>query len=207
MLIASMGCLFGALACFCAYHLSIYSELRESRRETSRFPMFAARDRLVRLVLDHEVDEDNPAWRHLYSGVNFWLSLDRSYHALDWVWRYLKYIAQAVTNPDLRRRHDSVKRELDQAADQIPAFREALRSTNVAFDHMIKRRTNAWHITCSWMLLVSVRLLLTALQGGLKVAAAFYSAAGKITANDVAIWGDATCQTGTHSSANRLARM
>ena len=44
--------------------------IRRSRLDTSRFPLFAARDRLVSLVTDRQSDERDAIWNDAYEGVN-----------------------------------------------------------------------------------------------------------------------------------------
>lgn len=213
MLLASTGCLVGAFVSFCLFHFGIYAELRESRRETSRFPMFAARDLVVNLVLDGDVDERDPAWRRLYRNVNFFLSMHQNLHVLDCAWRYLRRVAQIAGDPKLKKYYADVRLLQERRAAEMPSFKIAVQATDNAFAHIVERRSNMWHVTCVWMLLVVVRFVLTAvnhgLKGGLKVARVFLKSAEakRSAATDLAIWGDATCppQPGQHDSSGHLA--
>lgn len=212
MLLASTGCLVGAFVSFCLFHFGIYAELRQARRETSRFPMFAARDLVVNLVLDGDVNEQDLAWQRLYRNVNFFLSMHQNLHVLDCTWRYLRRVAQIAADPKLKKYYADGRLRQDRKAAQLPAFKAAVLATNSAFTHIVERRSNMWHVTCVWMLLVVVRFVLTAvshgLKGGLRVARVFIRSAEvkPSAATDLAIWGDATCpHPGQFDSSGHLA--
>jgi hypothetical protein len=160
---------FGAMG-LVAYHWSVAKELRQSRRETSRFKMFAVRDQLVDLVLDGKMDEDNEAWRSTYHGVNVILGLHEELHGLDCLMKYLRRTVAIERSPVLKRRLDEMRRQEDEAGRAIPEFKKATADAVVAFAHLVRQRTTLWHRTAMMMIVACLALAIVAIRFGLQVA-------------------------------------
>ena len=142
-----------------AYFGSVLRELRWARRETSRFPMFAARDRLIRLVASGAVSARDPGWAYTYRGVNGMLGLHQELHLLDLIARYASYIAAIRSDPELRRRAQRIGRLSDATSRKVPEFVVVLREIDQALTHLVARRTTRLHLV--WLFL---RVLLPTLS-------------------------------------------
>lgn len=149
---------------------SIGREIREARRETSRFPMFAARDELLDVVLRGSMAETDVAWRNLYRGVNSALGLHRKLDALSRVRLILRRNAEIRKNPQLHAALAEMGRIEDEAARAHPDFAQARDHVVVAFDHLVRRRTTVWHQTALLALYIRAKFLLIALEAGIAVA-------------------------------------
>jgi hypothetical protein len=153
-----------------AYHASIARELSRARHETSRFPMFAARDSLVALVACGRMSEDDASWRTLYDGVNFVLNIHQKLHMLDCVSKYMDHMVQVQKNPALRAAiRKAIARE-EYAARRIPEFAAARDEIREAFRHLIERRTTRSHKMVLLVLYVTLTLVKISLWSGVKTA-------------------------------------
>lgn len=160
----------GALG-WLAYHYSLAQELAQARRETSRFPMFQARDALVQLVADNEMRDHDPAWFGLYQTVTLLLNLnDRVSFFLDCVSKHIEYLIRVERDSKLKAR---VGREIqleEETALRVPAFGLVRNSVNDALKYMIDRRTNAWHRMLGLLIFISGKLIVLSLSGNLDTA-------------------------------------
>lgn len=134
-----------ATAGLVAYHWSIGRELRQARKETSRFPMFAVRDELVDLVLDGRMDETDPAWRNLYRGVSHILGMHHELDSLDCLKKYLKRSMEIERDATLKARFTAKRQIEDEAARNNPDFAAARDRAVESFAHIVRRRTTTWH--------------------------------------------------------------
>ncbi|WP_437502318.1 hypothetical protein [Sorangium sp. So ce1099] len=129
-----------------SYFLSVTKELKQARREVSRFPLFAARSKLVQLVAEDKIREDDPAWRNLYGRVNFLLRIDNRFDALDLAFKYVKSQREIDKNPEAKLRYEQMLELEKQAAARIPEFRSAVRDVNRAVWYMVRSRTTRFHL-------------------------------------------------------------
>jgi len=65
---------------FLVYSTEVRRDIRRTRCESSRFPLFAARDRLVMLIAEGKMREDDLAWSELYESVNTLLGMHKKLH-------------------------------------------------------------------------------------------------------------------------------
>lgn len=130
-----------AIVFLCLYYYSIIRELDASRRETSRYSLFAARDHLVMLVADGVISEDDPIWRRTYFSVNYFLDLDKELNIRHMARRYIKYVHALENNPELRDLVKRYKMETDARAKEIPEFGAAIKEINEALQELVRRRT------------------------------------------------------------------
>ncbi len=167
---------FVGFACLVHYHFAAARALGRAKRETSRFPLFAARDRLVMLVADGTMDEEDPSWARLYKSVNFLLQLEQQLHALDVAMKYINYQIALAKNPELQERLRQFERESQETQRKIPEFRAAQDALNRALAHMIGARTTAWHKVVLYSLVVVIRVIGIALNAGTETAKTVFRA-------------------------------
>lgn len=136
------------------YLLSTNRILGEALRETSRFPLFAARDRLVCLVADGKMEEKDPAWQAIYSQVNFLLRMEQRLHLVDFATRYVKSQMQANHNAKYRAQLDRMRKIEAEAVARVPEFGAAIRAVNIGFIHIVHRRTSWVHRVFFWPLVI-----------------------------------------------------
>jgi len=127
------------------YLLSILKEIRIAKKETSRFPLFAARDHLVELVMDQKMSEDDRVWQGLYGAVNTLLGMNQSLHVLDIIWQYRRYQNELSRNPQLRDRVKKLMVEINAAKRRVPQFSRVDEEVISALKYLIDRRTTMLH--------------------------------------------------------------
>jgi hypothetical protein len=113
-----------------------------ARKETSRYPLYAARDELVRIVAIGALSEDNPAWRHAYLAVNRLLAIHQKLDAFSIVRRAARFRELVKADPRLRHRIELDRRRIAKATRDCPEFAEALRMMNAAFSHAVAAQTS-----------------------------------------------------------------
>lgn len=185
--------LFCAVACLAMYHLSLGRVERALLRETSRFPLFAARDALVGLVASEQMSEDEPAWRNAYQGVNSLLGLHQSFHLVDMLSRYARHVIRLETDVRYKQQFQRLLNLEQEASGRIPSFASAAKAIDEAFAYMVRKRTRAVHVlvvvaVCA--VLIVVRTFLTA--GG-HVAAIVASSIRKPEGIDARYFGVQAC--------------
>lgn len=146
--------LAGSVVLLVAYITSVTAELRFNRHETSRFPMFAVRGRLVQLVADGVISEDDPGWQNLYRLINFMLRMDQKLNQLDFVLQYARSQLASDRNPQIRARVAERRRIEKETLERVPEFAAVHQQLGVALGFLVQRRTGLWH----WMLLAILRL-------------------------------------------------
>lgn len=124
--------------------LRIRQFIKASVLRTSRFPLFAARDRLRRLVIDGHMEEGNVGWQHLSSAVNCFLNLRNQHDLVQFVENYLSLSIRLTTDPALQKRLDEERGQLDKTASEYPEFRGALEQSEQALFRMLYYRTRPW---------------------------------------------------------------
>ncbi len=155
IVVAALAASAMSLAAYFAYQLSVGRELSLSRKETSRFPLFAARDALVALVGDQIMAEDDLAWRNMYGGINHMLNMERDLSALDCIFRYASAMVAIKSNPAKKQRLDAAKKIEQEAARRVPEFAAVRASIDRAFIHLVRRRTTARHTAALFALRIA----------------------------------------------------
>ncbi len=139
--------LWGALALLVALPLGLWDvirtelAIRASVRNTSRFELFAVRDRLVDLVVTGKVREDDSVWRAAYEATNNSLSLNSKRDLWGEVARQLRFNYRAVTDDSLRRGVLKFSRKVDKACKRVPELRPILDDMVKADLYMLANRT------------------------------------------------------------------
>lgn len=159
------GSLVVAVLCLVVYHASLRREEHELLRETSRFPMFAARGALVELVATGRMAEKEAAWNNAYRAVNSLLGMHQQLHALDILSRYAKHVSRMETDPAYRQMFVRMLNVEKAASARIPEFGAACAAIQSACMHIVQRRTRARH-----------RVVLLAFMGFLIVVRAVFTA-------------------------------
>lgn len=124
---------------------AVYSwESYRVRRYHARFPMFAARDEMVRLVAEGAMDEDDPAWALAYTGCNIWLSPRTSHSIWSDLSTRLRDARARRKDPKAAERLERLKHVLVQRAVAIPAFGSAIIQSDDARRRLMRGRTHWW---------------------------------------------------------------
>lgn len=97
------------------------------KRHVARFPMFAVRDRLVRLVANGQMREDDPVWAIVYFTVNHQLDFNRNSSPWALVAEHMRYSRRKEHERDVI---DGIGEVILERCLSIPDFGSAL----VAFD-------------------------------------------------------------------------
>jgi hypothetical protein len=114
---------------------------RALRRHFSRFPMFAIRDELVRLVVCGDLSEDSAAWQRIYRSVNSLLDMHQRLDVVDVVWNLAMYRLALRQDPALREESERIDRERDAEAARVPAFNAVLDKIDKAFFTLVHERS------------------------------------------------------------------
>lgn len=183
-IVSAVGIGIGAIG-WVVYHLSVSRELRTARRETSRFPLFAARDELVLLVAEGRISENDPGWRNLYDGVNFFLNIKNKLHVLDCVSRYVNHLVAVRNNPQLKSRVQKALSQEEYAARRVPEFARVRDEVRVALRHLISRRTHRGHILGVYVWVLLLRITMSA---GVKTARDVKKSVVNPSYDDVMVW-------------------
>ena len=147
IIIATFACSGTALLGVVAYLASVDAELRQSHKESSRFPLFAARDALIALIGEEKMEETDLAWRTMYAGINHMLCMENEWHALDCLLKYAKFSAQMDADPSLKHQLKLVMKREQEAAAKVPEFAAVRQRVDAAFKHLVHRRTTSFHTT------------------------------------------------------------
>lgn len=142
----SVGAGLLGLGLWLHFMLSVWRESLRSRKEISRYSMFAARDRLVRIVIDGEMSEENPAWRATYASVTELLKMHQRLHLVDVVSRFAKYIFAVLADPALRERVNRLDDQMKKASKTSPRFAAVTKDIEDAFRRMVGMRTSGAHM-------------------------------------------------------------
>jgi len=132
---------FISLSFLAIYYYSICREINAAKRETSRFPLFAARDRLIGLVIDERMSEDDTVWKSTYATANMLLDLDQRLHLKDIVKMFVDYRIELDKNPNLKRKVADLKKKTSAARNRVPEFDRIENEMFFAINHLIKKRT------------------------------------------------------------------
>jgi len=139
-----------------------FSDWREhcySRREITRFPMFAARDRLVRLVASGDMSQDDHPWRWSYKSVTMILRRHQKWHLLGLVLTYAWYVARLSSSPSERQRVEKMESQMKASCQAHPDFAKVQDQIRDAFRDMVRARTNVCHEAAVWLLIGGLAVL------------------------------------------------
>jgi hypothetical protein len=161
----------GALASLIVYHASLAREERELLRETSRFSLFAARDKLIWLAASEQMSEDEAAWKNAYRAVNSLMGLHQPLHLVDLLSRYAKHLSRLETDSGYRQQFQRVENVEREAGRRIPNFAVASRAIDDGFAYMVRKRTRAVHVLIILVVCGGAIVLRTVMTAGVKVAA------------------------------------
>lgn len=134
-----------AILCAVTTALSVwieYSRVRRHVRVSSRFPMFAARDELIRLVLDGKLPQDDDVWLAAYRVTNDFLSLERKLDLFDFLKDSVKSRIELEADDERRKDFESFKAEMKRIEGAIPEFGNAMRLVGSALMAMVVSRTS-----------------------------------------------------------------
>jgi hypothetical protein len=177
--IAAVTLTLFAYAVWIAYHVSVARELRAACRETSRFPLFAARTQLVLLVANGYMSENDAAWRLLYGRTNNLLSLRRDLTLLDLFLTLSKHLVRLREDDVYRKRVDETSKREAEAATRVPEFGVARANVHRAVEYLMTARTRRWHIALVMVLLRILYVAVLAIRVGPETARSVGSALAK----------------------------
>jgi hypothetical protein len=123
------------------YDQSIRSELRTAHLESSRFPLFAARDHLVQLAVEGKMTEDDEAWLATYRTINWLLGIERRLDAVNLLFNLVRNKVAEAKNPDLKRQGDLHLRMIRRAETETPEFKAVRDEMASGMLHMVEKRT------------------------------------------------------------------
>ena len=154
------------------YHFSVARELRMARRETSRFPMFAARDDLVMLVASGIMDETDPSWQRAYRSVTVLLNLNQRLTLWDLISKMAQHAERMTIDPEFRRQCEVLRDEDRRTEARIPEFYAVTHDIGRALRHIVLTRTSTWHRAALWFLMQLITVFSVALKSGFRTAKA-----------------------------------
>lgn len=131
------------------YHISIRKELTHSRRDISRFPLFAARDELVLLIADGTLKEADAGWQVMYRIVNQMLKMDQEMDALSLTILVLRNNLRADKDLKTQKKKRELIRKVNQTCHRHPEFKAVVGKIDHAVVKLVLHRSSAWHIAVS----------------------------------------------------------
>lgn len=134
------------------------------KRHHARFPMFAARDRLVRLVAEEKMREDDLAWAVLYLTTNYWLDLNTRHSVWAQIAKHVRHEVANERDPERGAKIDHVGRILQERATENPDFASVALEIDNARLRMMRGQTHWWDraaIRLLALILMPVSLLLS----------------------------------------------
>jgi hypothetical protein len=134
-----------AMATLVRYRVTLSRELRLARHETSRFPLFAVRHELVKLIALGVVAENEPGWRNAYREVNFLLRMDQQLNMLHVLTSYIRSQMKADTDPKYKERLERRAKIERETAAAHPEFKMVVDRLPRAFMAVVVRRTTFRH--------------------------------------------------------------
>lgn len=150
-----------ALFAFLLYvHFQYWRDSRQSRRDSSRFEMFAVRDRLVYLVASHKMREDDPAWQMLYGTINRLLDLSYQTTTLGQLIESARHASRIATDRRCAERVETFRNILSKAEQESPEFTEVVQEMEDALASMARARTPLWQW---WTMLLIVLIVVPSL--------------------------------------------
>lgn len=143
--IATLAIAIGVIVFF-AEVIRINEVIRCSVYDTSRFPLFAARDQLLSLVIAGKMREDDQLWQDVYGGVNDFLDQSSKMWLMGLCNAHLRIVFGTAMNRRRLREFQDYRRRIAGAAAAQPAFGSAMEDANRAIWSMCARRTPWWSL-------------------------------------------------------------
>lgn len=136
-------CLAIALLLVAVHQRYAWGYIRSIERETSRFPLFAARDQLVLLIVRGEMKEDGLAWKALYMSVNHLLNLERRLDLIDLLNGQVNHAKRMETDPKYRDCVNGITAAFEAGRLQSAGYANALKDVEEGIQHLVWQRTGA----------------------------------------------------------------
>jgi hypothetical protein len=122
------------------YQWALRHEIRSTRWEVSRFPLYAARDALVQIVAEKKMDESDPAWIALYEDVNTLLRLQTKTSMVAVARRYMNYLVRVSQDPLLQEKRKAEFARDNAAAAAVPEFAAIRKAVHKGVSQIVNRR-------------------------------------------------------------------
>jgi hypothetical protein len=135
-----------------------------------RYPLFAVRDDLIRLVSSGRVAEDDEAWATAYVAINNVLSTHSELGPLSYARKYAMFAVALERDAEIRRKVDHHARKVRRLSSRVPEFGEVLDAFDRAIFLTLRKRHRAWHI---WRLRLDV-VVYTLISAGYSAALLVY---------------------------------
>src|SRR5690606_32115839 len=101
---------------------SLSTGLDEARKEVSRYPLYAARDRLVWLVASGRMNESDEGWQVAYRAANNLLSIHEHLDLFSTLRRMTRFRVAIERDLRLKREVMLADRALKRACREFPEF-------------------------------------------------------------------------------------
>jgi hypothetical protein len=125
-------------------HWEYWRDARESRKDSSRFGMFAVRDRLVQMVACGEMHEDDPAWQMMYRTANDLLDLSYQTTTLGQLTKSARHASRIAHDPRWAENLVTVDELLRKGEQHSPVFASVVHDMEKAFASMTRARAPLW---------------------------------------------------------------
>lgn len=113
-----------------------YVKLKQQRRVSSRFPMFAVRDELHELVAEGKLQESDTAYQAAYTAVNRILHLDTRLELID------LFVLIASTRETDEAEFQKLRAHIRATVQECPEFGECIRKMDIAVFQIAIDRTS-----------------------------------------------------------------
>jgi len=160
MVNALWACVIALFGFLFYVHFQYWRDSRQSRRDSSRFEMFAVRDRLVDLVASQQMREDDPAWQMLYITVNQLLDLSYQTTTLGQLIESARHASRIATDRRCAERVETSRSILSKAEQENPEFTQVVQEMEDALAAMARARTPLWQW---WTMLLIVLIVVPSL--------------------------------------------
>jgi hypothetical protein len=177
------------------YHVELRTEVHSIRKETSRFPLFAVRDRLLGLVATGEMKESDRVWAFAYDAVTELLGMHQNLHLWSVLYRQVRLHGAVQRDRRLQQAIATCGREMAAAAVRAPALGDVLREADMAYRFMVLRRTTIWHWISLWTVLILLVVVIVLPWSGLRAAKRVFESVRNPTLSQIAALHErrATC--------------
>jgi hypothetical protein len=166
MVVGCAAALFG-LVVIAARIVMVRRAIRRSVFNTSRFPLFAARDRLIELVRVGAIAEEDHVWSGMYGAVNDLLNPRKRHTLFSMLHESLGFAVRVASNKGFRQRFVQFRQEIDRKSEEVPALKEVLDEVNRALWEMYYRRTVIFWLRAYIFALRKLALLFGFIRGGI----------------------------------------
>ena len=163
--IGYLAALFGLLV-IAARIVFVRNTIRRSVFNTSRFPLFAARDNLIDLIRRGVVTEQDPVWSSLYACVNDLLSPNKRHTLFSMFHESLRFSVRVANDKQYRQKFIEFRREQDERAKENPELGRVMEEINLALWNMYYRRTVIFWLRAYLFVLRKLVLALGKIHGG-----------------------------------------